>query len=333
MRTHYEVLGISPQANNALIQRAYRRAIRAAHPDRHPHDPDRATQMAQSVNLARDVLLDPSKRWAYDQSLRPISATPPPAARTTTAPVYRPPARPAPELHIEPPTYTPLEEPLTVQERLGVYGGSVMLGLVLAWAWMTLVQQALARMHPPMTPEWGHLEAHLVGGWGIALMGGLLGVAWAAWAHHRWMWGPPAPMGRLRPWVLPVLWTCLAFLPTFTTLDLSQETVLRSQRSLLGPEPLLHLNAFELHLQWMVQGIWLAFLWALLSWGLEQPMALWAQRRWRQRWAAHEPPAGSEGVARAAYGASLVLAMGLMAFLPGPWVLNVVLFPWEHLPH
>ncbi len=68
--THYEVLGVAPDAGQDAIRAAYRARARALHPDRRGGDPDAARQMA-AVNRAWAVLADPARRAEYDHSLRP----------------------------------------------------------------------------------------------------------------------------------------------------------------------------------------------------------------------------------------------------------------------
>jgi hypothetical protein len=62
----YALLGISPEADTQEIRRAYRRAALTCHPDKHPNDREAAERFVQ-VTQARDVLLDPQARMAYDQ--------------------------------------------------------------------------------------------------------------------------------------------------------------------------------------------------------------------------------------------------------------------------
>lgn len=61
---HYEVLGIAPSATADEIKAAYRREIRAAHPD--VTGRQGSVEAATRVNVARDVLLDPSSRRRFD---------------------------------------------------------------------------------------------------------------------------------------------------------------------------------------------------------------------------------------------------------------------------
>jgi hypothetical protein len=64
---HYEVLGVGPSAQPNEIRDAYRRAARAAHPDR--HGAGSAERMA-AVNEAWRVLGDSTRRKAYDEARR-----------------------------------------------------------------------------------------------------------------------------------------------------------------------------------------------------------------------------------------------------------------------
>ena len=65
---YYELLGVPPNASRSRIKKAYRRAAVRWHPDINssPH----AGEMMKRVNAARDVLLDPEKRRAYDLTSR-----------------------------------------------------------------------------------------------------------------------------------------------------------------------------------------------------------------------------------------------------------------------
>ena len=65
--THYERLGIGIDASPAEVREAFRRAVRALHPDRHGAG---TTADMASVNRAWWVLSDPARRAAYDAALR-----------------------------------------------------------------------------------------------------------------------------------------------------------------------------------------------------------------------------------------------------------------------
>jgi curved DNA-binding protein CbpA len=62
---HYEVLGVAPTASDLEIRQAYRRLVALDHADRHGGDPA-AVERTRSLNLARDVLVDPDRRRQFD---------------------------------------------------------------------------------------------------------------------------------------------------------------------------------------------------------------------------------------------------------------------------
>jgi molecular chaperone DnaJ len=64
-RDYYEVLGVSRNASEADIKRAYRRLAMKYHPDRNPGA--EAAEQFKEAKLAYEVLSDPRKRSAYDQ--------------------------------------------------------------------------------------------------------------------------------------------------------------------------------------------------------------------------------------------------------------------------
>lgn len=65
-RDYYEVLGVSRDATQEEIKKAYRRLAREAHPDVNKDDP-RAEEKFKEINEAYEVLSDPQKRAAYDR--------------------------------------------------------------------------------------------------------------------------------------------------------------------------------------------------------------------------------------------------------------------------
>ncbi len=64
-RSHYDVLGITPEAKPETVRRAYLRQARRWHPDRPAGDPARM----RAVNQAWEILGNPRSRAAYDRTL------------------------------------------------------------------------------------------------------------------------------------------------------------------------------------------------------------------------------------------------------------------------
>ena len=65
-RDYYEVLGVSRDADQAAIKKAYRRLARKHHPDANPNDAA-AAERFKEVSEAYSVLSDEEKRKKYDQ--------------------------------------------------------------------------------------------------------------------------------------------------------------------------------------------------------------------------------------------------------------------------
>src|SRR5690242_1057262 len=65
-RDYYEVLGVSREASEDEIKRAWRKLAREYHPDRNPGDKQAETRFKE-VQEAFDVLSDKTKRAQYDQ--------------------------------------------------------------------------------------------------------------------------------------------------------------------------------------------------------------------------------------------------------------------------
>ena len=64
---YYALLGLTPRATPAQVQRAFHRLAKEVHPDRNPEDQGRATARFQALNEAYHVLDDPDLRREYDR--------------------------------------------------------------------------------------------------------------------------------------------------------------------------------------------------------------------------------------------------------------------------
>ena len=65
-RDYYEVLGVSKNASEAEIKRAYRKLAKENHPDLHPGDKECEARFKEA-NEAYEVLSNPDKKAKYDQ--------------------------------------------------------------------------------------------------------------------------------------------------------------------------------------------------------------------------------------------------------------------------
>lgn len=70
-KTYYEVLGVPRNASELEIKASYHRLARKYHPDKVAGQPDAEAKQAEfsSISMAYNILKDPEKRAAYDQSL------------------------------------------------------------------------------------------------------------------------------------------------------------------------------------------------------------------------------------------------------------------------
>jgi molecular chaperone DnaJ len=65
-RDYYDVLGVSREADEAEIKKAFRRLARELHPDVNSHDPDAEDKFKEAAE-AYEVLSDPERRATYDR--------------------------------------------------------------------------------------------------------------------------------------------------------------------------------------------------------------------------------------------------------------------------
>jgi hypothetical protein len=68
MDTLYDLLGALPRDDAETLRVAFRRAVKGAHPDIMPGDPDAALRFRQIIR-ANEILADPEQRAAYDHLL------------------------------------------------------------------------------------------------------------------------------------------------------------------------------------------------------------------------------------------------------------------------
>ena len=65
-KDYYEVLGVSKEASQDDIKKAYRKAAMKHHPDKNPDDP-KAEEKFKEIGQAYEALGDEDKRAAYDR--------------------------------------------------------------------------------------------------------------------------------------------------------------------------------------------------------------------------------------------------------------------------
>lgn len=86
--THYELLGVPPDADATAIKRAWRERVSQRHPDHASGDGDEAsrTRATAALNAAYAILADPQKRADYDLALAQLTAPPATAPRRAPTP-------------------------------------------------------------------------------------------------------------------------------------------------------------------------------------------------------------------------------------------------------
>ena len=136
--THYDVLGVAPDAPASVIRSEYRARARRHHPDhagRHTPRPDGGGATRAEINAAYRVLGDPGRRALYDRSLRsgdPTGSAPRPS---TVAPDG--------DVEVEPPPPPPRPNPLS-PDGPARFPWKLVLVLGLVGSGLVLVSAALA---------------------------------------------------------------------------------------------------------------------------------------------------------------------------------------------
>jgi curved DNA-binding protein CbpA len=89
-KSHYELLGVSPQASAEAIKRAFRQEISRYHPDKVQHLGKEFQELAQGraaeLTRAYRTLMDEAAREAYDEELRQGTGAPPPVPEARSSP-------------------------------------------------------------------------------------------------------------------------------------------------------------------------------------------------------------------------------------------------------
>jgi DnaJ domain len=87
MKTLYDLIGACQDDDAESLKKAYRKAVKATHPDYHADDPEAVRRFMQ-ITAAYDILRDTEQRMAYDWTLERRRA-PPNATLKHTAPLRR----------------------------------------------------------------------------------------------------------------------------------------------------------------------------------------------------------------------------------------------------
>ena len=104
---YYEILGVEPDATTEEIKRAYRKLTPLTHPDTGV-----STGLFRLITEARDCLVDPDRRVAYDRDRVAGFSAPPPGPTTSQRPSPPPPrAAPTPPPRHAEDRYEPHDEP------------------------------------------------------------------------------------------------------------------------------------------------------------------------------------------------------------------------------
>lgn len=88
MASYYDILGVTPGAEDIVIEGAYRALMKRYHPDRFDGDVATAEARSKEINAAYQTLKDPAARARYDRSQARHAAEP-----TETSPLTKPPDR------------------------------------------------------------------------------------------------------------------------------------------------------------------------------------------------------------------------------------------------
>ena len=128
-RTHYEVLGVRPDASAETIRAAYREQARLVHPDR----PGGAADAMSRLNEAYRTLNDPGRRALYDRRLNPAPSSP---------------RQESPNAYDDPATWSVTSAPITAR-----FPWRFVTGLAVIGSLGVILSAALAGPEDPAVPD------------------------------------------------------------------------------------------------------------------------------------------------------------------------------------
>lgn len=73
-RSIYDILGVSPDAEDIVIRAAYKALAQRYHPDKWAGDKEDATRRMAELNHAYSLLSDPRRRRKYDERIKPSAS-------------------------------------------------------------------------------------------------------------------------------------------------------------------------------------------------------------------------------------------------------------------
>lgn len=213
MASYYDVLGVTSTATAEELRRAYRRAVKEAHPDT-----GGSAEAFTRVQAAWDALRDPARRAAYDQRNAGVSNNTPSSGsagewRSTSARrTYTPPAPPPPRPTVRPPHETQQSTPAAADAG-PTASESADTRAVPRWRRVALVALALITLASAALTGWGLAQLGR-----LAIVGVIAYLAAVAAAFPLRAMGHPAGEGTYRR-VSRAAWVLAGLLAIFAALS------------------------------------------------------------------------------------------------------------------
>lgn len=167
MKSHYDLLGVAPDAPSDEIKRAFRREIAKYHPDKVQHlgqeFQDIASVRAAELTQAYKTLTDTRLRAEYDATLSGGASPEPAASETPTpapAPAASPYATPQPEASAPEPATAPAPETSTASQFARERAG----------ARQFVTRAAVARFRAALDAECPGSQPYLVDGFDVGCL-------------------------------------------------------------------------------------------------------------------------------------------------------------------